>query len=542
MSKWGMGEVGPVDVTIRPAGEADILSIQGLFNICYGDRYSHPEFVSTEYLRKMIYSDNSLVLAAERSDGDIVATASVVMDVGAFSDLVGEFGRLVVHPEHRGRGIGHRLMSERIQHVAPYLHIGFADNRLTHTRSQRISLAHDFAPAGFLPIHNGESVMLFARHFGDALSLRRNHPRVAPQVYGLAQLTLRGCGLEPDAIVDEMSPPYALDESFAIEEMSARGYAALLRFERGRVQNPEIFSRARLHFGLRTLESHNTSYLLARKGGHLVGAVGYAHDARVDHSVRIFELVGADEHPIRFLLQELMRRSREEWRVDYVEVDVNAHAPRMQKTLLELGFVPVAYLPASVFHHVERLDTVRMQRFYVPVRTDGLRLVDESKSVFEMVVRNLNTRAIQPKLVQLLPATRLGKHLNREQVSRLSTLFETVTFDDGDAILKRGERDACLYILLSGTATVYAGSPLEAVGSVSEGELLGEVSLLRKTPHSATAIATGPVEAACVSHSDLNALLQQRSDIGVVLFRNLATGLSTKLSRTDAFSSIKPWE
>ena len=90
------------------------------------------------------------------------------------------------------------------------------------------------------------------------------------------------------------------------------------------------------------------------------------------------------------------------------------------------------------------------------------------------------------------------------QVARLSTLFETVTFQDGDAI--------------------------------------GEVSLLRKTPHTATAIAEGVVEAAAVQHSDLTHLLQQRSDIGVVLFRNLATGLSAKLSRTDAFRSIKPWE
>jgi CRP-like cAMP-binding protein/GNAT superfamily N-acetyltransferase len=537
-----MGELEAAVVSIRPAGEGDIRAIQQLFQVCYGERYSHPEFVSEAYLRKMIYSDNSLALVAEAPSGDIVATASVVIDVGAYSDLVGEFGRLVVHPKSRGRHIGHRLMTERIKHVAPYLHIGFADNRLAHTRSQQISLAHGFAPVGFLPIHNGESVALFVRHFGDALKLRRNHPRVAPQVYGLAQRALRASGLEADAIVDEMSPPYGLDESFEIEEMNARGYATLLRFERGRVKNPEIFSRARLHFGLRTLESHNTSYLLARRHGQLVGAVGYAHDARLDHAVRIFELVAADEDPIRFLLKELMRRSREEWRVDYVEVDVNAHAPRMQKTVLELGFVPVAYLPASVFHHVERLDTVRMQRFYVPVRTEGLLLTDEAKPVFEMVLRNLNTRAIQPKLVQLLPATRLGKHLNREQVARLSTLFETVTFDDGETILEAGKRDARLYILLSGTARVYSGDPPEEVGAVSEGELLGEVSLLRKTPHTATAIAEGVVEAAAVRHSDLNALLQQRTDIGVVLFRNLATGLSSKLSRTDAFISIKPWE
>lgn len=529
-------------VSIRPSNENDVGAIQALFAVCYGERYSHPEFISAAYLRKMMYSDNSQVLVAEDSDGKVVATASVVIDVGAYADLIGEFGRLVVHPAQRGQHIGHQLMTERIKLVEPYLHIGFADNRVAHTRSQQISLAHGFAPIGFLPIHNGEPVALFARHFGDGLKLRRNHPRVAPQVYGLAQRALRSCRIETDAIVDEMSPPYGLDDSFEIEEMSAKGYASLLRFERGRVKNPEILGPARLHFGLRALESHNTSYLLARKGGHLVGAVGYAHDARLDHAVRIFELVCADESPVRVLLKELMRRSREEWRVDYVEVDVNAHAPRMQKTLLELGFVPVAYLPAAVFHHVERLDTVRMQRFYVPVQTTDLQLIEEAEPVFEMVIRNLSTRAIQPKLVQILPKTRLGESLNREQVSRLSTLFETVSFRDGDAILKTGERDARLYILLSGTTRVLSGTPPEEVGTVGPGEILGEVSLLRKTPHTATAIADGPVEAAAVTHSDLTRLLEQRSDIGVVLFRNLAKGLSSKLSRTDAFLSIKPWE
>ena len=534
--------VTPVPVEIRPAAEGDVTAIQSLFDVCYGDRYSHPEFVSAEYLRKMIYSDNSLVLVGEHEDGRIVATASVVIDVGAYADLIGEFGRLVVHPEMRGKHIGHRLMTERIRRVGPYLHIGFCDNRVTHTRSQQISLSHGFAPIGFLPIHNGEPVALFVKHFGDGLKLRRNHPRVAPQVYGLAQRALRSCGIEADVIVDEMSPPYALDESFELEEMSAKGYASLLRFERGRVKHPEILGPARLHFGLRALEAHNTSYLLARKGGHLVGAVGYAHDARLDHAVRIFELVCADEHPVRVLLKELMRRSREEWRVDYVEVDVNAHAPRMQKTLLELGFVPVAYLPAAVFHHVERLDTVRMERFYVPVRRTGYLLIQEAEPVFEMVLRSLDTRAIQPQLAQLLPSTRIGEDLNREQVARLSTLFETVSFSDGDAIVKTGERDARLYILLSGSARVFAGKPPEEVGSVSQGELLGEVSLLRKTPHTATAIADGPVEAAAVRHSDLNRLLEQRSDIGLILFRNLATGLSSKLSRTDTFLSLKPWE
>ena len=108
-----MGELEPADVTIRPADGGDITGIQALFYVTYGDRYSHPEFISESYLQKMIYSDNSLMLVAEDPKGEIVATASVVIDVGAYSDLVGEFGRLVVHPDSRGRHIGHRLMGSK---------------------------------------------------------------------------------------------------------------------------------------------------------------------------------------------------------------------------------------------------------------------------------------------------------------------------------------------------------------------------------------------------------------------------------------------
>ena len=161
-----MVEVDPRTVSIRSAREADVPEIQRLFKLCYGDRYSHPEFVSAAYLRKMMYSDNSIVLVADEAGEGVIATASVVIDVGAYADLIGEFGRLVVHPDKRGQHIGHELMTERINRVAPYLHIGFADNRVAHTRSQQISLSHGFAPVGFLPMHNGDPVALFARHFG----------------------------------------------------------------------------------------------------------------------------------------------------------------------------------------------------------------------------------------------------------------------------------------------------------------------------------------------------------------------------------------
>ena len=65
------------------------------------------------------------------------------------------------------------------------------------------------------------------------------------------------------------------------------------------------------------------------------------------------------------------------------------------------------------------------------------------------------------------------------------------------------------------------------------GECLGEVALLTGTEHSATAIAVGAVEAAVISRTGLEELVRLRPDIGVVLYRNLASGLGEKLRRTD---------
>ena len=51
--------------------------------------------------------------------------------------------------------------------------------------------------------------------------------------------------------------------------------------------------------------------------------------------------------------------------------------------------------------------------------------------------------------------------------------------------------------------------------------------------HSASAVAKSQVETAVLSHESLESLIRRRPDVGVVLFRNLATGLGEKLQRSD---------
>ncbi|MBX9692263.1 MAG: GNAT family N-acetyltransferase, partial [Cyanobacteria bacterium] len=235
-----------MSVIIREARSEDAAQITSIFHACYDDEYAYRQFYDTELVRGLIYSEDTLILVAEDTEThELLGTASVIYNKGANSDLTGEFGRLAVIPEARNRGVGKLLMAERLSRVASRLHVALVYARLVHPYSLRIAEAQDFAVIGFLPMKSlivrRESVALLARYTSDALKLRKNNPRVVPEIYPLAAQSLTNCGLEVDVIVDETSLAYSPShEHFDITEMQTDGYSSLLRIERGRVRNREI--------------------------------------------------------------------------------------------------------------------------------------------------------------------------------------------------------------------------------------------------------------------------------------------------------------
>lgn len=528
------------DVIVREAREDDVDAIHEVFRAVYGADYPYKRFSDPRWLKRSIFSDDIVMLVATDVGGEVLGSASVVFDVGAHTDLIGEFGRLVVHPDARGRGVGHRLMDKRIELAKDRIHVAVVENRCVHPFSQRISAAHDFVPVGFLPLKHRfrtrESISLFVRHFGAALELRNNHPRVVPEAHNLAHFALEACRLSPDAIVDEDSAPYPSERDFEVEELTAEGMPALLRIERGRVRHREVFGPMRLQYGFFKLTARRASYLIARAAeagpqGPVMGAIGFIQDD-VEKSVRVFELIAESDHAVWFLFDALLRRAEREWGTEYVEVDVSAHAPRMQRTLLELGFLPVAYVPAMVFHEVERFDVVRMARVLVEPSFDEVRLFDRAKVPASMVMRSLSRQHVLPQVAAAVNRLELFRGLNDEQTNRVAVACTVAEHAAGARLFGEGEEAAKMHLVISGEVAVSLGG--RTVGTVGAGELLGELSALTGEPHSAAATATSRVVTADLSREALRELTRRRPDVGVVLYRNLAVGLGRKLQRVDA--------
>lgn len=525
-------------IAIREARETDAIPIGEIFLATYGTEYAYPIYYDELGLKKLIFSENTVMLVAEDEDsGRVVGTASVMLEAGAYTDLVGEFGRLAVHPDWRNRRIGTQLLEARVESVRNRLHIGLMEVRITHPFTQAIAQKHGFAPVGFLPLKflfgtRRESMALLVRYFGRALDLRRNNPRIVSEVYQLAGTSMQNCKMDLDVIVDEEATAYPFGQDFQVEELTTEGYSRLMRIERGRVRNREVFGPMRLQYGFFKLTALHARYLIAREGGQIIGAIGFIEE-QLDRNVRIFELISLRDDVIRFLLSEVERRCREEWDIAYVEIDVSADAPRMQRTLLQLGFVPVAYAPALAFHHVERLDVVKMARLHTPLDVGSVMLIPPTRGVCEMVLSAFARREVLPRLGEVLDRVGLFSGLDEEQVLRLAGACGHATYAAGETIFREGDPCTEMFLILEGTVEIRMSGNEQPVGTVSDGEVLGEVAALTGGDHSATAIAATDVDAGILTKTDLNGIVRLRPGIGVILYRNLARGLGEKLRRTD---------
>jgi GNAT superfamily N-acetyltransferase len=524
-------------ITVREAAGHDVAAIREIFLATYGNDYTDPRYYDDALLTRLVYSDDSLLLVAEDNDtGQIIGTASVDLEVGAHSDLVGEFCRLAVHPDHRHRGVGGLLLCERLKRVQDRLQVGLVEARAVHPYSLRIAETHQFAVVGFLPerwrLRERESLAILIRHFGNALELRNNHPRIIPEVHALAHMALENCALPPDVIVDENAPAYPPGGNFEVQELTTEGYAALLRIERGRVRNREIFGPARLHYGIFKLHARHSRYLIAREDGRIAGAVGFTLDP-VDKAVRIFELIALHDEVARFLLSHLERTCREKWDC-LIEVDVSAHAPRMQRTLVELGFLPVGYLPALVFNEVERLDVVKMLRLLSPPQVRAELLTPNCEAMAGLVLRLFRNRTVLPRIARVVQELPLFVGLSVEQVTRLAGVCNVATFEPGNVVFREGETSHQMHVVLRGEVAISVAEAGAAVGIVRAGECLGEMSLLTSTSHSATATARTQVETMVLGHPDLTELIRLRPDIGLHIYENLAVGIGKKLRRLDS--------
>ncbi len=101
------------------------------------------------------------------------------------------------------------------------------------------------------------------------------------------------------------------------------------------------------------------------------------------------------------------------------------------------------------------------------------------------------------------------------------------TFSAGDKIISQGEEGDSAFQILEGSVEVKVGDGKQekTVGSLSDGEIFGEMSLIDPGPRSATVVATSDTKVAVTSYDEFMNSMQTHPERAVEFMKTLVRRL-----------------
>jgi RimJ/RimL family protein N-acetyltransferase len=503
-------------MNIRPIHEEDIEQVIQLFRTNYGDNYAIPEFYDPQWVKRGIYSDHILWLVIEE-EGKVVASGAAILNFGDYNDQIAEIGRLVVDPNVGGKGLGRKLFDALVDASDDRVEFAFGEARTTHIKTQRIFDRVGLVPLGFLPMHYKiqwrESWVLSGQLFQNGRRLR--HPetvQILPQIAPIAHLALANLELDSTVKVVTETRSYPLETDAHIEPLTGTSLVRLLKIEQGRMIQPEVFGGLHVDQGLPHLRANKAIYLVAIEGEETLGAIGYVHD-EANQSIRIIELIAREDRIKGSLLRRAVEEAEQTYQVEAIDCDVSAHNARIQRTMLELGFLPCAYIPGMVFHNTQRWDVVRMLKLNVAWDLGPIELTDTSQAMFDVVTPSFISKDAQRSRRQIECCPGILTGLSKLESAFVQQACDMLTFAGAVPLPPDS-----LYIILEGTAVANEKE-------YSAGENFGVESLLQRQAITHATAKPG-ARLLRLSLRDFDALCERYPRLGIKLYHNLA-GMNT---------------
>jgi hypothetical protein len=234
------------------------------------------------------------------------------------------------------------------------------------------------------------------------------------------------------------------------------------------------------------------------------------------------------------LLKELDRVACERYHAKYIEITVSAYAPEIQRTLYNLGFLPVAYCPSFVFHRSERLDTIKMAKLYVPFIDNSIELTEEASHVYALVRMGFKEHQMGNMINEITAGMRIFRGLEEWELGKVASLCHLRNYRAGETVLNNGDEGDLFFVIKEGELKVhYEDRELEKC-QLGRGDFLGEVALVSQDAHTATAIATTDVELITLRHDEFENIIGRYPRIGLQVMRNIASYLGDKLATKNA--------
>ena len=103
--------------------------------------------------------------------------------------------------------------------------------------------------------------------------------------------------------------------------------------------------------------------------------------------------------------------------------------------------------------------------------------------------------------------------------------MQAVAFKAGDTIISEGDEGDTAFFIVAGSVEVLIGQGATSVGTLKEGDVFGEMSLIEPGPRSATVKAATDVECLATSYAEFIAAIEDRPERAVAFMKTLVRRL-----------------
>jgi hypothetical protein len=220
----------------------------------------------------------------------------------------------------------------------------------------------------------------------------------------------------------------------------------------------------------------------------------------------------------------------------YVEVDMLMSAPRLLKTAEQLGFVPVAYMPAFFYHNDQHHDVVKMVKLNLVYNAEATNMTAGAADIIKIVNQSFQDQKVGIAVINMLKSPAIFEGLGDGELRKIARLFKQKLYQPGEMVFKKGDPGDESFIVTRGHVDLCLDGSPRPVASLSNGQIFGELALLDGSPRTARAISRQPTVMLVIERSAFVELCQREPHLGLIVIQNIAEDLSTKLRRASTSS------
>ena len=251
-----------------------------------------------------------------------------------------------------------------------------------------------------------------------------------------------------------------------------------------------------------------------------------------DRCLRIVDSFCMDDLSIGSVLHQVVKLSQSQYNAIYVEMDVLITAPRLLKSAEQLGFVPVAYLPAFFVKDGAYTDVVKMVKFNMSYSSESSNLTTSARALTTVVDHSLQDQGMGVAIINMLRGLPIFEGLGDGELRKMARLFTQKLYRPGEKVFNKGDSGNEAYVVMRGQIDIILDETSKPIASVGSGQILGELAFLDPSPRTAIAIASQASILLVIHRNAFNDLVQHEPHLGMVVMRNIAIELTNRFRKS----------